>query len=1449
MRYRVLYFLPTAIVLSLIVILGLGLRNRIYDRIIIGYTDFIERAEAEFGLNVGYDSITIHSLSTVQLDGIVLSWHGSTVSVPHIAVRINPFRIRAQSPLGFLRTITAHQIDAQIDIKTIALLKEQFAGESAGSQQFLQLFNGVRLIARNSAVVLYAGTSQHTAERVDLSVTLSDSSLIYEGAIVIGLYGAVDAPLPFLVRDSNGKIRIDLEGAYNMDDASNSATVRLSDIDIGGVAMYPLSLDVQYQQNQWLVTNEDLRDLHLSSAFAVDDGLLRFSLVSSGIDYEELIFERESEVSFPELLRGRYAFDLNAMYDLATNSVEYDLQLNVTQNQSLLLQLGVTGDNRGIIIDNGTFYSSRGTAQLVGAFNLEQQTMNGKLTLEQFSIGNSQSINGVFLITDIDEGLTNIVSNNFSIGQSIVPRITADLQFAPSVNNFNLSIIFDQQQKQVASLVISNNRNIAVTDVAISLLQVNIDQVARLSSGLMLQNTPIFPANFAKLDANARIEIAIAPDETSISAPFFNITDRLTAQELFSFRAAGTRDFIRVDSLVFNSSKSQITGFATMRQIAGRIYDFELSLNSPVQSYSFNARYRQDQFIRFAGTHGLSGVVLFLPQNQLRYNMQLTALPFQIGESEFVLNLTSRGEFSSADEWSMIIPTVNIIESDASRERKERLLNRRVVPYRLVSSVLATPQRISIDQLLFRDHISSFEGGGELIIGDNGAEIDFGVQSDQLAEKISINGYIPFDNTADLLVTAVIEQLDIQHMPQAILSGAVNSTISVMRDETGFVGNIAVASQNIRMGKFPIEFTSTGVFRDTAVFVEDIDIYCYGYRIQNGSLGYDIANGTISAVLDILQEERLSLIGTAPLLVVDSPYPPVISRIVATVALGKNPDTLANQLRKVEVEIIPMDDFDTTPLALSVNREDAQNRYTISGGDANELTGYIDDNSNFQLLATRGFPISFSARGSAVGGSVDVLVDDLFIDVQNIPRLVDLGFLRFTSGRLEGSMRIIGDVGGLEFYGRVKSSQLGFLVTYVPTEIGPVDTVLIVQGNKLQLVETYVRIEEGKGAYFNASFYLVRGILLEYVVNIRTPNNIVVPFKYDFGVVAVDLDASGTVMLRGSPGYTSIAGTIRGESGSLVARSARKSSPRPDSAPALLLDLALSTGPQFEGLWPSADFPILRAFPELGSSITLNTGSDGVMVIEGDISFRGGEVFYFDRNFVIREGSLTMVSVDGRLDPLIDLRAEIREYLQRGPVSVFLVIEDDFLSQLTPRLEAIPALSQAEIASVLGGNIVEVAPTATAVNPLENARIAIDLAGDVISRIAVLNDFERSLKKVLGIFDILTIRTQVLQNVIYDILDTSSTTNTQSIARYLNNTDFFLGTYLAERLFFQLEFGLRVNEQNEYVGGGLDELRLSTAMSFEFQSPIGVLRWNLEPQFQDTFRIDSTVGLSWSFRY
>lgn len=1484
MKYRLVYFLPTTIVLTVIVIVGLGVWGRAESIVAARYDTLVEYMQTEFGVDVQYTSFTLHSINTIQLEGGVLKWEGGTVTAPHVTVRINPFRIRPPYGLSLIRSINVERAEVRMDVRALQSSGEQTAGEQttdpAVNVQISDLFHaldGVRLSVSNSTFILYDGASQYTAEHIQLSAMLSDRMLVYRGGAAVRRYRNVDQPLPLFVRRNSGQVRATFDGIYDVDAAASTAAVRLHDIQVGNFDLHPLSFTVQYKENNLSIANDgQLRDLHVAFAFDISGRSLALNLASDGIRYDQIISaQRGAPLNMPELLRGQYAFVFDLSYDLSTAALEYGLQFDVTHEASALVRLSVHGDQTAMVIEQGTVYSPTGTIQLSGAVDFLRRTMDGALAFDQFTIANSQPISGLFRIVHADDGFTSVTARNLAIGALSIPLIAIDAQFEPSIRAVNLTIIFDQQQQQVVSFVVSSNLRTAATNFTLSALQVNVRQVAQIVSGFVSANDFPIPDAIDDLYINTRIEAQADASEVQVNAPFFNITRRSTSEEVFSFRGGGTQDAATLNPIVLNLFDSRLQGVASMRSIADQIYEFSVVLNSDERSYYLNARYRQNQFIRITGSYGLSGVILFLPQNQLRYTMRLGDLPFRIAQSEFALRLNSNGEFISADTWDIALPTISIVESPPSPDSAEYLTNRDFIPRRLTASVTATPQRIVIDRFSLRDHISSFEGGGTVALNADDVGIDFAIESEQSAERVTVSGYIPFYQPQDLRVDATLEGVDFRHISRSTVRGSVDAAASIRNGVDGIIGDFNFSTQEAFMGNFPLGLAGTIAFADQKVRIDSLDAMYYGYHAQvtEGSTEYDIDGGRIRATINITQDERVSILPDDSVVLTDTPYPLIRSQITATAVLGTSPSSRTPQLQTARMFITPQDDFSTMELALAVNREAAQNRYTVAGdwyaaagrdsrsrsgddqplsGDDQPLSGYIHDDRSFRFDATRQFPISFSVRGLVADQAIDIVLQDIFVDVKNLPRLVDLGFLRFTTGRASGSLRIVGDAADPRLYGRIESDQLSLLVSYLPEEIGPINTFLILQDNQMRITEVFAPVGRNKGAYFKMAMELDGGLVSEFLIDIRTPPGIVVPFRYDFDVVAIDVDAAGSITLLGTPGYLQIEGAIRGEAGRLITRSVSggaRTLVRKTEGNALALNLSLSSGPQFEVIWPSANFPVLRVFPDLGTVVTLRTNSEGILFPEGVISFRRGEIFYFDRNFVVREGSLSLNIIERVFDPLINVRAEIREFTQRGPVSIFLIIEDDFLSQLNPRLEANPPLSSAEIGNILGRNIVGIASNDPPGSAIENARIAIDLAGDVLTRTAGFSTFERSLRDLLQIFDIVTIRTQVLQNIIYDILDSSSTTAVQNISQYFNNTNLFLGTYLSEHLFLQLELGLRVDEQNEYLGGALEDVRFSTAIAFEFQSPLGVLRWNLEPQFQDSFSINSTVGLSWSIGY
>ena len=237
------------------------------------------------------------------------------------------------------------------------------------------------------------------------------------------------------------------------------------------------------------------------------------------------------------------------------------------------------------------------------------------------------------------------------------------------------------------------------------------------------------------------------------------------------------------------------------------------------------------------------------------------------------------------------------------------------------------------------------------------------------------------------------------------------------------------------------------------------------------------------------------------------------------------------------------------------------------------------------------------------------------------------------------------------------------------------------------------------------------------------------------------------------------------------------------------VDLALETGRSVRFIWPAADFPIIRSNFSVGQEVALKLDSvaDTFSLI-GDLEIQSGDVFYFDRNFLIRDGNITFREDEQQFDPRISARAELREVTPEGPVRIYLVADSQRLSEFSPRFESNPPLGGTEIVSILGGNIFQQGP-----NQDTNLSTALLSTSDIVTQFGVFREFENAIRARLDL-DLFAIRTSVIQNLVLTAITPTDETTEQlapSLGNYLNNTSVFMGRYIGESVFGQVILQMR----------------------------------------------------------
>ena len=168
--------------------------------------------------------------------------------------------------------------------------------------------------------------------------------------------------------------------------------------------------------------------------------------------------------------------------------------------------------------------------------------------------------------------------------------------------------------------------------------------------------------------------------------------------------------------------------------------------------------------------------------------------------------------------------------------------------------------------------------------------------------------------------------------------------------------------------------------------------------------------------------------------------------------------------------------------------------------------------------------------------------------------------------------------------------------------------------------------------------------------------------------------------------------------------------------------------------------------------------------LDGELAIQSGTVFYFDRNFLLRKGVIRFQETQDTFDPLITTRAELREATREGAVRIFLVAENQRLSDFSPRLDSSPSLPASRIVAILGGNILE---------PSESGTISVSTAllstSDIVTQFALFRQFEESVRERFDL-DLFAVRTSALQNILITAIDDNPAQTRPSLGTFLNNT-------------------------------------------------------------------------------
>jgi translocation and assembly module TamB len=289
---------------------------------------------------------------------------------------------------------------------------------------------------------------------------------------------------------------------------------------------------------------------------------------------------------------------------------------------------------------------------------------------------------------------------------------------------------------------------------------------------------------------------------------------------------------------------------------------------------------------------------------------------------------------------------------------------------------------------------------------------------------------------------------------------------------------------------------------------------------------------------------------------------------------------------------------------------------------------------------------------------------------------------------------------------------------------------------------------------------------------------------------------------------------------------------------ALSINLKIAVGRSVEFFWPAQTFPIVHTYAKPGERIAVALNGDtGALTLTGDVEIRGGEIFYFDRSFYLKQGSIRFDDALGQVDPWIKALAEIRERDQNDREVTIYLEANNKLSQFSPRFYSDPILTDVDLLALLGGNIVD------RFQESSFGLSAVMLTSDIVGQFGILSPFERSVRRLLNL-DLFSIRTQFLQNVLVGKIMGEQTG--QGSFNPLDNTTLSLGKYLGADLFVQA----LVRFQATDAVGSAYNIQAEGELNLEWATPFFLLEWTFAPRHPENLYLsDNSIGLSWKFSY
>jgi hypothetical protein len=1227
---------------------------------------------------------------------------------------------------------------------------------------------------------------------------------------------------------------------------------------------------------------EDRAPIDLELSIGGESRVARLSFRTDSLSPADLFSLRGDWSRYGEWLNGPISSVGEVVLPLDGTDLTYTLGVHTVVHDErfpapVTLSAAIHGDARRAIVDDISATSDLGSARFSGDLELPGFFPQGLVHVEGFEALVGRRVSGAFVLdrepaSGVRPRRLRVVSSAFEFGSLETHDLagTVDLDTGTAEIALSLLTVPLDAERGPGRVALAGALGFSprfTVDVSGELASVPLGP---LISALQPGRESALPRAWAGYGVTGTVRLSTDGEAYTLDMPTVTLTDPSSTRNQARASFLATNERVIVRSLEAALGGQTLEGAAEVQLTAGRPVGFQSAFALNGIPYEVEGALDQND-LRFSGSYGIEGALVVFPFEASGQDMYFWVesgdMPISVGGVTASTSLSLKGVFPDRDDW--------FISSSGTRATLRLPNGGQGSDPPVVSAEMDFTldwTGVTFERLVVSDKVSTVSGAGTLVFLDLsvpvvGVEVSLG--GGQSGERYTVSGsYSP----NDIRLRVDVAGASVAHLGQAPVSGSLRGTATITGSDRAPVVDGSLALDYGRLNAEPLVLASGLRISGERFDLHDLQLTLGDHRFTGGTAVVDLGSGRFDLdwhyAAEILRDQvlaRMTVRGAAPGYrlrdIAALAFPGALDAVlrVSEATVDGTPFPPWSVVFRTEGDTIEFEGGPGQPLGIAGARDNG----------AGVLGGSLDRGGHLRVQTADPFPLvaTLDGRISIREGRIaaDLAVERL--DLRVLDALIDSDIIEFAGGGAStpspSVLHIQGPLNDPDFVGSLRLSGGAVRTALSPDTAVPVDTWLHFgpSGDEKAFVLDEVTAPMGKGRITAAAQFTLdhwTPTAFELRLTAEPPTGVRIAWR--FGTLVVDGYARGTIrVLHDSSGTRVTSEDLVVQTSKLqMDFTEREEGEEGDPYP-LAVDLRIVTGRGVQFTWPQA-LPILKATARQGSVLRVAyDGSGGELVMEGDVGVLGGSLFFFDRSFSIREGSIAFHENALQFDPRVSVRAEIRERdTQNKEVKIYLEADRVRLSQFSPqtiRFSSDPPLSSAAIMERLGQSVFSRTEIAGIDSPAYEGTGALpliaSLTGDVINQIGFLSPAEDAVRDFLGL-DLLSLRTQLVQNFLVDkalALGGALDNTSPALGKYFGNTELTIGKYIGDDLFLELMGRLQTtDERNGFAG--LTGLQPVFEVSLEWDTPFFTLDWSLQPKhLEDLLLTDQTLGLRWRYRY